>query len=224
MRLVVGGSGKVRLIRRDQRDAVLVGEIDQRRLDAALGGHAVALQLHVKAVAEQRAQRLKPRAGEMALAGGNGEVERAARAAGERDHALGFAGEPVELEPRRLVRRGFEEGARVEPHQTAVAFGARGEEDDARALLGDGRAAAGAMVGVAEVDGERATDDGLDAVAGELLGEFQAAEHVVGVGERQCRLLVGLRQLGEARNGKRAFEQRIGRVHVQVHEVQAGHG
>ena len=58
---------------------------------------------------------------------------------------------------------------------------------------------------------------------GELLGEFQRPEHVVGVGERERRLLVGLRQLGQARDGERAFQQRIVRVHVQVHEIEIGH-
>ncbi len=58
----------------------------------------------------------------------------------------------------------------------------------------------------------------------EFLGEFQRAEHVVGVGERERRLLVGLGELGQARERNRAFQQRIVRVHVQVHEVEVGHG
>ena len=58
--------------------------------------------------------------------------------------------------------------------------------------------------------------------AGELLGEFERPEHVVGVGERQRRLLVGLGELGEPRDGQRAFEQRIGRMHVQMHEAGIG--
>ena len=82
---------------------------------------------------------------------------------------------------------------------------------------------AGAVVGVAEIDGERAADDRLDAGAGQLFGEFQRAEHVVGVGERQRRLLVGLGEIGQARQRNRAFQQRIVRVHVQVHEIEIGH-
>ncbi len=79
------------------------------------------------------------------------------------------------------------------------------------------------MVGVAEVESERAADDGLDAGTREFLGEFQRPEHVVGVGERERRLMVGLGQLGQPRNGERAFQQRIVRVHVQVHEIEIGH-
>ena len=63
---------------------------------------------------------------------------------------------------------------------------------------------------VAEIDSEFAADDRLDAVARHLVGEFQRPEHVVGIGQRQRRLLVGLGKLGEPRNRQRAFQQRIG--------------
>ena len=80
------------------------------------------------------------------------------------------------------------------------------------------------MIGIAEIDRQRAADDRLDAGAGKLFGEFQHTEHVVGVGERQRCLLIGLGKLGEARERNGAFQQRIVRVHVQVHEVEVGHG
>ena len=92
-----------------------------------------------------------------------------------------------------------------------------------RARSGGALAIALAVIGVAEIDGQRAADDRLDAGGGELFGEFQRAEHVVGVGERERRLLVGLGELGQPRDGERAFQQRIGRMHVQVHEIEIGH-
>ena len=79
------------------------------------------------------------------------------------------------------------------------------------------------MLGVAEVDGKRAADDRLDAGRSELFGEFQHTEHVVGVGQRESRLLVGLGKIGQARQRNSAFQQRIVRVHVQVHEVEISH-
>ncbi len=81
-----------------------------------------------------------------------------------------------------------------------------------------------AVVGVAEIDGERAADDRLDAGGGHFLGEFQRPEHVVGVGERQRCLLIGLGEISQPRERDRAFQQRIVRVHVQVHEVEGAHG
>ncbi len=130
--------------------------------------------------------------------------------------------QPFELEARRLVRRRVHEGARRQPHQAAITGIAGGEQHDP-AAFGLGIGVAGAVVRVAEVDGERTADDRLDAGTGDLLGEFERAEHVIGVGQRQRRLLVGLGQFGEARDRQRAFQQRIGRVHVQMHEVEIGH-
>ena len=57
----------------------------------------------------------------------------------------------------------------------------------------------------------------------ELVGEFQRAEHVVGVGQRERGLAVRLGELRQLADGQRAFQQRIGRVHVQVHETGVGH-
>ena len=134
VRFVVLRGGEIGLVGGDQRQALGVGELDQRRLGGALAGTAVALQFDIEAVAEQLEQRLQARAGEMALPGGERAVERAAGPAGERDHAFGFALEPVELQARRLVRRRVEEGARIEPHQAAVAGLAGGQQHHAGAL------------------------------------------------------------------------------------------
>ena len=221
VRLVILAGGEQRLVGRDQRHAARIGELDQRALGGALGGGAVALQLDIEPVAEVPRQRLEARPGERALPGVDRRIERAARPAGERDQPRGLALEPGELDVRLLGRRGFQEGARIEPHQAAVAVLARRQQHDARDMRGGCRP--GPRLLVAEIDRQRAADDRLDAVARELLGELQRPEHVVGVGERQRRLPVGLRELGEPRDGQRAFEQRIGRMHVQMHEAGTGH-
>ena len=199
MRLVIFGRGEKRLVGRDQRDSVGIGEIEQSRLGAALRGGAVALQLDIEPVAEQLHQHCKPRHRQMALAGGDGLIERTARPAGQRDDPLGLSCEPVELDMRLFVRRRFEEGARIEPHQAAIAGFARGEQNHPR----PGRCvrrAAHTVLAIAEIDRQGTADDRLDAGARHLFGEFERAEHVVGVGQRQRRLLVGLGQLGEPRN------------------------
>jgi hypothetical protein len=53
----------------------------------------------------------------------------------------------------------------------------------------------------------------------ELLGEFERAEEIVRVGQRQRRLPVLLGELLQIGDLQRAFEQRVGRVDVQVHEA-----
>ena len=219
MRLVVLALGEQRLVGRDQRDAARIGELDERRLGGAFGRSAVALQLDVEPVAEQPRQRLAAPARQTALAGDDRRIERPAGPSGQRDQAIGLALEPSELEMRLLVRRRLEKCARIEPHQAAVAALARGQENDARAL--QDRAVAGARAGllVGEIHRQCAADDRLDARRRHLVGEFERPEHVVGVGERERGLPVGLGELGKPRDGQRAFEQRIGRVHVQMHET-----
>ncbi len=223
VRFMVGRGREERLVGGDQRQAFGIGQVDQHRLADAFATGAVPLQFDIEPAVEQALQRLKARAGEMALAGRDRGVERPARAAGERDNALGFALKPGKLQMRRLVRRRVEEGAGIEPHEAAIAGIARGQQHDARALMRR-IGVARAMIGVAEIDTERAADDGLHARAGQLLGEFQRPEHVVGVGERERGLLVGFGELGQPRKGNRAFQQRIVRVYVQVHEIEIGHG
>ena len=118
-------------------------------------------------------------------------------------------------------RRGVEIGARAKPHQASIAVLARGQEHDARPALAH-RPAAVVLIG--EVDAERAADDRLDAGGRHFLGEFQRAEHVVGVGQRQRRLAVFFGDLRQARDSQRALKQRIGRMNVQVHEAGVGRG
>ena len=110
MRFVIGAVGEVRLVGGDQRNVLGISQIDQHRLGHALVGGAVALQLDIKAVAEQAMQRIEPRGGEMALAGRDRAVERAAGSAGERDDAAGLTLKPCKLEPGGLVRRRVEKG------------------------------------------------------------------------------------------------------------------
>ena len=64
MGLVIVGGGKIRLVGRDQRKALGVGEIDQAGFDAALLVDAVALQFDVEPVAEQACQPVAARRGQ----------------------------------------------------------------------------------------------------------------------------------------------------------------
>ena len=86
--------GEERLVGGDQRNAPAVAELDQVRLDGALGRRAVALQFDIEAVAEQRLQFLAARLRERVLAARNGAIEGPAGPAGERDQPAGLAREP----------------------------------------------------------------------------------------------------------------------------------
>ena len=216
MRLIVVARGEIRLVCRHQRQGVRVSKLDQRRLGHPFRRHAMTLQLDVKAIAEQALQFLAARLRERALAGADGAIERPVRSAAERDQPARLVGKPRELDVRLLGLLGVEIGARAKPHQAAVAVLARGKEHDAGKPL-PGRRPTNILI--AEIDPECAADDRLNAGARHLLGEFQRAEHVVGVGQRQRRLAVFLGKLRQARDGQRALEQRIRRMNVQVHEA-----
>ena len=221
MRFVVIGGGKIRLVGRDQRQALGIGEIDQTAFDAALLVEAMALQFDIEPVAEQARQPLAANARERGLIGIDRQRDRSVRTAGQRDQVLGFALKPVELDVRGLMNRRFQERARVELHQAAIAALARRKQHDAR---GRRRVRiARIRVLVAEIHREFAADDRLDAIARHLVGEFQRTEHVVGVGQRQCRLAVCLGEFAELRDLDRALQQRIGGMDMKMDESGIGH-
>ena len=87
MRGIIVGLGEIRLVGGDQRHFEAVGEFDQALLGLAFVGRAVALQLDVEAVAEQRLEPLDLLGGEAALPGQQRVVDGPARAAGEADQA-----------------------------------------------------------------------------------------------------------------------------------------
>ena len=220
VRLVILGAGEMRLVGRDQRQTLVVSEIDQPAFGAALGLGAMTLQFDIQPIAERLLQPLAALRGERRI-GQHRQRDRPVRPAGQRDHAVGFAGEPFELDVRHLIDRRLQERPGVQPHQAAIALLARCQQHDPR------RRRQGAMarvrILVAEVDAEFEADDRLNAIARQLVGEFQTAEHVVGVGQGQRRLPVGLRQLGQLGDFHRAFQQRIGRVDVQMDESGVAH-
>ena len=220
MRFVVFPARKQWFVGGDERNPPRIGQFDERRLGAALRGRAVPLQLDIEPIAEQLQQALAAPVRQIALAREERRIERPAGTAGERDQAVALAFEPGELEVGLLVWRGFEKRPRVEAHQAAVAALARGQENNARALRR--RAGADARTGIliGKIDRQRTADDRLDAGPRHLVGEFERPEHVVGVGERECRLPVRLGEFGQPRNRQRALEQGVGRVHMQVDETR----
>ena len=70
---------------------------------------------------------------------------------------------------------------------------------------------------ITEVDLQRAADDRLYAGCGELVRELQSAKEVAGVGQPQSREVVAHGQFGQPRDRDRALQERVGRMHLEMH-------
>ncbi len=221
MGFIIIGAGEIRLVGRDQRQPLGIGQIDQSRLDASFGVDAMTLQLDIEPVAEQLRQPLAALRGEIGMVERQRLRDRPVRTTGQRDHALGLALEPIKLDVRRLIDRRFQKRPRIELHQAEIAGFARRQQHDPRRRRR--QRGAGIGIDVAEIDREFAADDRLDAITRELFGKLQRAEHIVGVGQRQRRLVIRLGKLGQLLDLDRAFQQRIGRMDMQVNETGRRH-
>jgi len=92
----------------------------------------------------------------------------------------------------------FQEGLARESHEVGIAFAVLGEQSH-MTVAGQDRRFAGTIQFFAlncslECDVERATNDGLDALACEGFRKLQCAEKIVRIGQRQRRHLMGQRQ------------------------------
>ena len=193
MRLVVVGRGEIDLVGGDDRQRARVGEIEQHRLGLDLVLEAVALDLDVEPVAEDLLQHLQALERHLLLALAQRHVDRAVGSAGQRDQAVAVGFEPLDLDVRRLVLGRIEEGAGGELHEVLPAALVAGKAAPCapagceRGWLAPARCRPLPCGAVAEIDLQRAADDRLDAGVGQLVGELERAEQVVGVGEARPR-------------------------------------
>ncbi len=217
VRFVVIARSEERFVGCDQRDTARVGEFNENVFSRSFRGHAVALQFYVEPIAEQALQLVAACDSERALTGDDRNVERTVGAARERDQSIRRALEPGKLDMGAFMLLGLEISARRQPHEAPVTVLAGGQQDKVRPPF-PGHTVA--VLLIAEVDAQRAADNRLNTRARHFLGKLERAEHVIGIGESERRLAVLFGELGQPRNGQRAFEQGVGRMHVQMHEAR----
>jgi hypothetical protein len=217
MRLEIVFGREIALVGGDEREVVGIGQFDQRGFHGPLARQPVALQLDVEPVGIDGREPLQQvlRAGLVALA--QRGVDRAFRPARERDQPLAVGFQIGKRDERLMVLAVVEISRARQLHEALVASLILGDQRDRAVRPRRGVRARGA--GLAELDGKRATDDGLDSGPGQRLGKLQRAEQVVAVSDRQCGLRVGGRQLGELLDRQRAFQQRVSRMHAQMNEA-----
>ena len=229
VRLVIVGGGEIDLVGGDDRQGAGISDVEQGGLGLDLVLEAVPLDLDVEPVAEDLLQNLQAFEGDLFLALAQSLVDRPIRSPRQRDQAAAMGFQPLDLDVRCLVLGGVEEGLGGEFHEVLPAPLIARQQSECAGGLRAGLIGAVALqpIGlgaVAEIDLQRAAHDRLDACFGELVGEFQRAEEVAGIRETHRGKALRHRQLGELLVGDGAFQQRIGRVHLEVHELRRWRG
>ena len=99
------GVGEIGIVGGDDRQAPLLGEVEQAALDRLLVGQPVPLQLHVETIAEAACEAIEKIGGGVALAVLQQPAERSGRTAGEQDQALGVGEQRLRTKPVAPRRR-----------------------------------------------------------------------------------------------------------------------
>ena len=230
MRLGVVGPRVVQIVRRHHRHADVARQLDLFGQDRPLIGEAVILHLDEVAVGSEDVAIL-PRGGQRArlLAGEQLDPDLGGQAARQADDALGMLGQELLVHAGPVVEA-LEVGLRDELQQVAIAGLVPRQERQVVVLLL-------ALTGVA-IEPRAGSHVGLDPddrlharrPSGGV--ELQRSEHRPVIGHRQGGHPVGER-LGEDRRGRwvglrrldtrRAVQQRILRVRVEVNEARLCH-
>ncbi len=224
MRLVVVTLGKEGFVGGHQRQFMAIGKFDRGGLDSAIVARR-PLEFDIEPIAEQGLQEQKPALGKHRMFLLQRLADRPALAARQADHPSGQFLEPSGQNMGRLGWRRIEKGAADEAHQIGIAFFIGRDQHDGRAFR---PAAAALLTRVRALLGletqiELASDDRLDALLHRLLGEFQRAEQIVGVGHRDRRRTVRLGMRDDLGERQGAFEQRIGGMDTQMDEMPIRH-
>ena len=130
MRLHVARIGKERIVGRDQRQIMRIGEIDEIALDALLIRHAVAHQLDIEPAGEERGERQQHRLGSWLLPLDQQPSHRAVGAAGQRQQPVAVLFEHGDVDLRLLATAGLEEGFADQLQKIAIAGLVLHQQDD----------------------------------------------------------------------------------------------
>jgi hypothetical protein len=216
MGLIHAFVGEEGLVGRDQRKVVLIGQIDQTRLDALLDLEPMALELDIELARKGRGQSQQQSLGFRGVPFRQAAPDAAMNAARQRDQVRRPALDIVQRDLGRFRRLGLHEGLGDQLQQIEIAGLVLGQQHQ---LVGLGHlfdAAEAAVLLDLAPDGDLHADDRLDAGVGAGGGEFQRAEQIAGVGHG----LTGLDQLLDTDG---AFGERIGGVKTEMDEIGVRH-
>src|SRR5579883_3257056 len=220
------GVGEMSVVGRDQRQVMLVGEVDERRLDAILGGKAVAHQLDVEPAGEERLEAEQHRLGGLALPLRQKPPHRARWTASKGDQAAAHALERREIDLRHLAGVALEEGLTHELREVGVADPVLHQHHKRvrRRCGSDPAETRGGVLRARAPDRQLAADKRLNPRLGRSGREFQRAEEITGVRHGDRRHAVALTELHQLLDLDRARRERIGGMDAEVNEISVGHG
>ena len=184
-----------------------VGQFHGCVLDATIiAGHA--FQLDIEPITEQRLEGQQTCLGQILAVVAQGCADRPTWTAGQTDDALGDFRHHIGGDVHRLAGWCLQIGPADQSDQVGVAdFICSNERDGAqvRPLLAAVALSVVALAAKCQVD--LAAHDRLNTVLDRLLGEFQRAEQVVGVGDRDGRSLILDGVPNDRSKLQRAFQQ-----------------
>ncbi len=232
MGFVKAGIGEIDIVGGNQRHIMAISQIQQPRFDPVFHRQAVALQLDIQPVAENRLQPQQHGLGRSGLTIGQQPPQRAGRAAGQADQPGIVLFQQVDRKLRHLMAFGLHEGMGQQSQQRIVTGLVLAQQHDlirrrGQTALGGRRfryrrllrrqcfRADAAQIGLC-------THDRLHPGLHRRLGEFDRAEQIAAIGHRKGGHPLLGRQLDQILDLQRPFRQRIGRMNPQMNEIGVG--
>ena len=222
MRLVKVAVGEVNVVGRDQRQAVTIRQLDQARLGARLVGRSVACQLDIEPVRECRREFAEHGLGGFGLSLGEQPPDGAPGPTRQAKQPLTGAGQLAAADGRLARRFAVEIGPAYQPQEVAIARIVLRQQRDAVGLA-ECAAQPAASFRPAVLDRELTSDDRLHPRRTAGCREFQRAEQIAAVGDRNGRHPLSLAPGGQLFDPDRAGRKRVGGVNAKMNEICERH-
>ncbi len=206
--------GKVRRVRRHERQIALVRELDQRAFRCIFDRIAAPRELDVEPPGEQGLEPVELGLGMIPLAVGEQPRQRAFARPGECDQTLGAPFQVGGRDMRFEFERPVEMRLADEVAEVVVP----------RLVLRIERQVIDLLALRIPRHPEQRADDRLHALVHARLGEHDRAVEPVAITDRDCWKAALLGQLGDRLGVDRPFEHRIRRQHAQGNERGKWHG
>ena len=218
--------GEETLIGRDQRQILGIGQIDQLALDLVLVLKEMSLQFDVEPPRKQTCQTVEHRRGIGLAARQEHAPDSPFEPRRQGDQPVGHTGQIFDRDLRFLLAGALHIGPADDPHEVPVAGLGLHEQNQLigrDVLAADDPQPAPPRLGRSP-DLELDADDRLHPGLHGRDRKFQRAEQVAGIGHRDRRHRLGLRQLRQILRLNRPLGERVGAVDAQMDEGRMRHG